>query len=85
VIAHSEAGINPHGMVFISTITKDHTAKDISCTSPVNLWRRNKFFNSEFDASRDFYFCPIDPAVDETKVKLIYDKILELLGEPKLH
>ena len=72
--------------MFVLTTPKDHTANDLTSTSLVNLWRqiRTDIVTYEFDASQDIAHISKDPVADEAKKQLVCDRILELLGEPKL-
>jgi hypothetical protein len=69
--------------VFVLTTPKDHTANNRTTASLVNLWQQagTDVVTYEFDASLDIPHNSVDPAADPAKKQLVYDKILELLGE----
>jgi carboxylesterase len=77
-------GISPEGQVFILTTANEDTANNRSTAGIVNLWRKagTDVVTYEFEVSQEIPHNSVDPAADPIKKLLVYDKILEFLGEP---
>jgi carboxylesterase len=83
VRSQAREGVGPDGEVFILTTTKDDTANNHPTAGLVNLWKQAgaDVITYQFDASRNVPHNSVDPAADPLKKQVVYDKILEFLGE----
>ena len=84
--SQAKEGTSPDGQVFILTTAKDDTANNHTTESLVNHWRQAgaDVATYQFDASQNIPHNSVDPAADAAKKQLVYDKILEFLGEPPM-
>ncbi|MFN2168745.1 MAG: alpha/beta hydrolase [Anaerolineae bacterium] len=76
-------GSAPSGQVIVLTTAKDDTANNSITDRLVDRWRKDgaDVLTSEFDSALDIPHNSVDPAADPTKKQMVYEQILELLGE----
>ncbi len=82
----AKRGAGPEGQLVVLTTARDNTANNDSTASLVDAWRQAgaEVVTFEFEASLDVPHNSVDPAADAAKKQLVYDQILELLGEQPL-
>ena len=73
----------PAGQVIVLTTAKDDTANNSSTAHLVDLWRKDgvDVVTDEFAPELDIPHNSVDPAADPAKKQLVYDRMLDLLGE----
>lgn len=83
VIQGAAKGTGPAGRVIVLTTTKDDTASNNATVDLVDLWRKNgiNVNADEFAPELDIPHNSVDPAADPVTKQMVYDRILELLGE----
>lgn len=83
VINQAKQSIVPPGPMFVVTSASDHTANNRATADLVDLWRQAgaDVVAYEFDESLGIPHNSVGVLEDSTKKQMVYDKILELLGE----
>lgn len=79
----AQAGLAPGGQIIILTTARDTVANNQSTAQLVNLWQQagGDVSTVELAPALDIPHNSVDPAADPAKKRLVYDKILDLLGE----
>ena len=83
VIRSARDGNYPTGQVMILTTAIDDTANNRSTEVLIDLWRTSgaEVIDFTFEPSLGIPHNSVDPSADEGKKQVVYQKILELLGE----
>jgi len=83
VIRAVKEGFFPSGKVIVMTTVVDDNADNRSTTDLVEHWRSAgaDVIDFTFEESLDIPHNSVDPAADTEKKQVVYDKMLELLGE----
>lgn len=83
VMREAQDGVGPARQIIVVTTASDNTANNRSTAGLVDRWRRagTDVVTFEFAPALNIPHNSIDPAADETKKRMVYDRMLELLGE----
>ena len=86
VIDAAKEGARPAGQVIVVTTARDNTANNGSTAGLLDLWRQAgvDLVTFQFEAAQDIPHNSVDPAADPVKKQLVYEQMLELLGEGSL-
>jgi esterase/lipase len=83
VLRGAQAGRFPAGELIVLTTAVDDNANNDSTSALLDLWRSSgtQITEFNFEESLDIPHNSVDPSADPQKKHVVYDKMLELLGE----
>ena len=83
VLQGSHAGRFPAGELIVLTTAVDDNANNDSTSALLDLWRSSgtQITEFNFEQSLDIPHNSVDPSADPQKKQMVYEKMLELVGE----
>ena len=83
VLQGAQAGRFPAGELIVLTTAVDDNANNDSTSALLDLWRSSgtRITEFNFEQSLDIPHNSVDPSADPQKKQMVYEKMLELVGE----